>query len=224
VVIEYWCGVVATIEEAYQMGWLGNLKHPVPTDYNSWVDFVCGHCGRDVTGFIVAKLDHEIWVVCSSCKRGNVFNDYLRERFPEVKFGPEIRGLPNDVSEAYDEARRSMSVNAFIGAELLCRKILMHVAVDKGAEEGESFQSYIDHLQTKGYITPTMKPWVDLIREHGNMATHNLDAVDQNRAEHTLIFTAELLRVVYEMEYLAGQISTPESPATPPQVPPALID
>ncbi|GAH97296.1 unnamed protein product, partial [marine sediment metagenome] len=32
---------------------------------------------------------------------------------------------------------------------------------------------------------------------------------DQNRAESTLMFTAELLRIVYEMEHLAKQY-TPE--------------
>jgi hypothetical protein len=58
-----------------------------------------------------------------------------------------------------------------------------------------------------------MKGWVGLIREHGNRATHRLEAPDQGRAESTLMFTAELLRLVYEMEHLARKYSP--APATP---------
>lgn len=206
------------------MGVFSNLKRPKVDDFDAWVDFTCGNCGRDVNGFAVAIMINNVWLYCPSCKKGSIHFHDEGVFYPGVVFGPEIQGLPSDVARAYNEARRSMSVNAFIGAELICRKILMHVAVDKGAEEGESFQSYIDHLQTEGYITPTMKPWVELIREHGNMATHNLEAADHKRAEHTLIFTAELLRVVYEMEYLAGQIATTAPPATPPPVPPVVIN
>jgi hypothetical protein len=96
-----------------------------------------------------------------------------------------------------------MSAGAFTACELVCRKILMHVAVEKGAKEGASFSSYLKHLEGAGYVTPPMKKWVGLIRAHGNESTHRLPAPDQNRAESTLMFTAELLRLVYEMESLA---------------------
>ncbi|EEF78683.1 hypothetical protein MDMS009_2856 [Methylophaga thiooxydans DMS010] len=36
-----------------------------------------------------------------------------------------------------------MEVNAYTAAELICRKILMHVAADKGADEGKSFAAYL---------------------------------------------------------------------------------
>ena len=48
-----------------------------------------------------------------------------------------------------------------------------------------------------------MKGWVDVIRQHGNKATHELDEPDRNRAESTVMFTAELLRLTCEMEHLA---------------------
>ena len=54
-------------------------------------------------------------------------------------------------------------------------------------------------------ITPPMKGWVDLIRQHGNKATHSLESPDKKRAESTLMFTAELLRLIYEMEHLSMQ-------------------
>jgi hypothetical protein len=88
----------------------------------------------------------------------------------------------------------------------------MHVGVDKGAKEGESFAHYLTHLEKQGFVTPTMKPWVALIRSHGNEATHLLSPPSKERAEGTLMFTAELLRLTYEMDHLASRYAPSEPP------------
>jgi hypothetical protein len=106
-----------------------------------------------------------------------------------------------------------MSVNAHTAAEALCRKILMHIAVDKGAKEGTTFSSYIDHLMKEGYVTPPMKEWVTLIKKHGNEASHRLDPPERARAEGTVYFTAQLLRTVYEMAHLATRFAMPTPPS-----------
>jgi len=155
------------------------------------------------------------WLVCSNpfCLDAAVIvNDGTL--YPPTLFGPQVEGLPGDVDEAYHEARRCMGVSAYTAAELLCRKILMHVAVDKGAKPGKTFAEYVTHLADAGYVTPPMQPWVDLIRQHGNLATHELPPPDQQRAESTVMFTAELLRLVYEMGHVA-QRYLPAQPANP---------
>jgi hypothetical protein len=129
--------------------------------------------------------------------------------YPGEAFGPVLEGLPADVAAAYEEARRCMSVNAFTAVEGLCRKILMHVAVDKGAKEGETFAGYIDFLQKEGYVTPPMRSWVDLIKKHGNDSNHRLAAPERSRAESTMTFTTQLLRSVYEMAHIAGKFAPP---------------
>ena len=92
----------------------------------------------------------------------------------------------------------------------------MHVAADKGAKEGENFTHYIDYLEKENYITPNMKSWVDLIRTNANESTHKLAPPDKERAESTLLFTAELLRLVYEMEhYVSKYVPESDDPATP---------
>jgi len=61
-----------------------------------------------------------------------------------------------------------------------------------------------------------MKPWVDLIRKRGNVATHELPATDHDHAIMTLEFTAQLLRLVHEMSHLVGMyVSDSETPAEP---------
>jgi hypothetical protein len=133
-----------------------------------------------------------------------------------------VEGLPEDVRDAYAEARLCLSVGAYTACELICRKLLIHVAADKGADvkKGKSFESYLADLEAKGYVTPPMKPWVDLIRKHGNEATHELPPSSEGRAESTVAFTAQLLRAVYEMEYRARQfMPAAQGPAPPDPTP-----
>jgi hypothetical protein len=172
----------------------------------NWEHYTCPYCSRDVNGAVVAGYTTPagswcLWVRCPSCGKGAVIQDGMLH--PATPFGPTIEGLPPETAEAYQEARSCMGVGAFTAAELMCRKILMHVAVDKGAAAGQPFVTYLDHLEKAGYVTPPMKGWVDLIRKHGNLATHEIPAPNQQQAESTVMFTAELLRLVYEMEHMA---------------------
>lgn len=178
-------------------------KHDGSTS-SSWFSYHCGYCDSDVSGAVLAEHGNAKWLMCTKCASPSVlsYDGYIR---PGSSFGPSIEGLPKEVSDAYDEARNCFSVNSFTAVELLCRKILMHVAVDKGATEGESFATYLTFLETAGYITPPMKAWVDLIRRHGNDSTHKIAAPDKERAQGTLMFTAELLRIIYEMDFLANR-------------------
>lgn len=196
------------------------ISKPDGSRPDGWHSYVCGHCGHSVSGAVIGYIGRKEgghllrWLQCSSCHDASVMSD-SGEYFPGVEYGPDIEGLPNDVADAYKEARRCMSVNAFTAAELLCRKILMHVAVDKGAKEGDTFAGYIRYLEEDGYVTPPMKHWVDLIKKHGNDATHKLPQSDQERAKGTIQFAAQLLRSVYEMDYLAKQYGPSPESTTP---------
>ena len=78
-----------------------------------------------------------------------------------------------------------------------CRKVLMNTAVHQGAEEGKTFAYYVDFLDSKGYIPPNGRAWVDHIRKVGNTATHEIKLVKQSEAELVLNFTEMLLRFVF---------------------------
>jgi hypothetical protein len=161
-------------------------------------------------GAVIGETDeapHVAWIRCTACDGGVVMNGPVLS--PSPRLGEDIDGLPTDVAEAYDEARRTAGTAAHTACELICRKILMHIAVDKGDAEGKTFVAYLDYLKGSGYVTPPMMAWVDLIRSHGNLSTHRLQTASQERALNTLAFTAQLLRLVYEMEYKAQQFITP---------------
>lgn len=178
--------------------------------------YTCAHCGEGTHGAVLARWPGRdgtwrLWLMCSLCGEPSVADRY-KTIYPVAQPGPVLEGLPPEVHVAYDEARRALGVSAFTACELLCRKILMHVAVDIAeSSPGESFVSYIDDLASAGYVTPPMKPWVDLIRKHGNEATHELPSINRDRATGTLLFTAELLRLSYEMDHFAKRFApTPD--------------
>jgi hypothetical protein len=185
------------------------IKHPHSDENGSYYAYKCGHCQRDVSGIVVALYqagyDHIDWLICPSCGKGSVHSGDV---FPRPIYGLDIEGLPTKVFEAYQEARNCMSVSSYISCELICRNILMYVAVEKGAKPNLSFVDYLSYLEAKGYITATMKEWVSLIREHGNDAAHDLELPNMTRAECTFMFTLELLRLVYEMNHVAKRFTS----------------
>ncbi|HDP99722.1 MAG TPA: DUF4145 domain-containing protein [bacterium] len=91
-----------------------------------------------------------------------------------------------------------MSVSGFTSVVLSCRKLLMHIAVSKGANPGENFVSYVQYLSDNHYIPPDAKDWVDHIREKGNEANHEVNIMNKDDAELLLSFIQMLLKVIYE--------------------------
>lgn len=200
----------------------GDVKHFTidrRTDEEAHADMTCGNCGRSVSAAVIAVAPVTYinsrppvqWLRCPSCHLGTVING--RETWPSPSPGAVVDGLPPEVLDAYEEARRTAGVNAFTSSELMCRKILMHVAVDKGEPAGKTFAQYLSALENMGYITPPMKVWVDMIRQHGNISTHEIPPADRDRALMTLEFTEQMLRIVYEMEHRAKKFQV--SPTTP---------
>lgn len=173
----------------------------------------CPHCGAKTNAavLVITKPTSDepsaLWMRCAGCHKAIVVNEDGMS--PPPLPGDDVEGLPADVASAYLEARKALGVSAYTSCELICRKILMHIAVDKGANEGDTFAKYLDYLTNSGYITPPMKPWVDLIRQHGNSSTHRLAPASPERATNTLVFTAQLLRLVYEMEHKSLKFMPP---------------
>ena len=164
-------------------------------------NYSCGHCGIHVAGLVVTQLPYPptLWLLCTSCGRGSVKAENTIH--PSPLSGPQVEDLPPEVGQAYDEARKIFAVNAYTGCELLCRKILMNVAVDKEADEGKTFEYYINYLKDGEHITASMIGMADMVRNHGNKAAHKIEQPSEARAKVTLEFTVHVLRSVYEAEH-----------------------
>lgn len=172
---------------------------------NEPMGWTCGYCGKSVGGNVgyrrsQASSDDKAIYICPHCQRPTVFltEPGRVEQIPAPVCGHEVGSLPSSVASLYSEVRRCVQYNANTAAVLAMRKLLMNVAVQKGAEPNGSFLSYIDYLSDSGWITPGSRAWVDAIRRAGNEATHEIAIMDAAAARRLLDFTEMLLRLVYE--------------------------
>jgi Domain of unknown function (DUF4145) len=166
--------------------------------------YTCGYCGNplasekgywatDPHGKPAAYL-----YVCHYCGKPSFF-DPRGDQTPGVAFGRAVEGiLEESVAKLYDEARRATSAGAYTAAVLCLRKLLMHVAVSKGAREGQDFSSYVQYLLDHGYVPPDAKEWVDHIRQKGNEANHEIAIMPKDDAEELISFAEMLLKVIFE--------------------------
>jgi hypothetical protein len=168
--------------------------------------FTCAFCGRAVassTGYVAMESFHGGVVstieICPNCSNPTYFQGHGRQ-IPDVPFGATVAHISDFAVESiYEEARHCAGRNAFTAAVLLCRKLLMHIAVQHGAPENQSFAAYVTYLDTAGYIPPNGKKWVDSIRQKGNEANHEICLMSEKDARNIIRFAEMLLRFIYEM-------------------------
>ena len=171
--------------------------------------YTCGYCGRPLasdrgfvgelaTGVRGERLTGSVAVyVCHHCTCPTFF-DSDGEQTPGVCYGSAIHDIDDaTVKSLYDEARRATSANCSTAAVLCCRKLLMHIAIDKKAEQNKTFAYYVDYLAENGYVPPDAVGWVDFIRERGNEANHEITIMSQDDAKELLEFVEMLLKQIY---------------------------
>lgn len=178
------------------LGWMN-------TSNLSAKEWTCGYCGNNVggdTGFFRNKHLDTIYI-CPHCRKPTAFikdDEGTIGQFPGAITGNDVTKLPKDVDALYSEIRRCIQYTAYTSAVLSMRKLLMHVAVEQGAEENSQFVQYIEYLDDNGWIPPSGRDWIDSIRKAGNEATHQITLVDEDEAKQLLRFVEMLLKIVYE--------------------------
>jgi len=164
--------------------------------------FVCWNCNREVASEKAYRscrrpsYPSSIYI-CPNCKAPVVSDDGNNQILHPVP-GAEISNLPEDVDKIYREIRKCMQSGCFNGAVMLMRKLIMHVAVEEGEDEGKSFAEYIDFLCSDGIIPKKSAGRADSVRVLGNSANHSIEDRTQDEAQNCFEFIELLLRVNYE--------------------------
>jgi Domain of unknown function (DUF4145) len=165
--------------------------------------FSCGHCGsvtaasEGINFGQSPKLPSPVGIYfCANCRRPTYFEDgYQLPTMAPVK---PVSNLPDGVEAVYEESRRAFREGAYTLVVMGCRAILMHAAVEKGANEGARFVEYVDFLKSNGYVPTGSDKWVDRIRQLGNDGTHKVAPRGSADAIDALRFSEMLLRIIYE--------------------------
>ncbi len=140
--------------------------------------WTCGYCGVLVAsdrGYQICTSENPndggflggIYI-CPNCQAPSYLASAVHDRMlPAAPFGNAVLHLPKEIKELYDEARQCTGHEAYTAAAMLCRKLLMNVAVSRGAPKNGSFKSYVDYLEANSYVPPGCKGWVDVIKNTG---------------------------------------------------------
>ncbi len=180
-----WVQAAGMESRAFRCGWCGN---DVASQQGWSAQFAAGPSGRPSAG---------IWL-CHLCTRPTFF-DVGNGQTPGFPFGSPVADVPDKaVMAIYEEARKAHGVDSFTAAVLCCRKLLMHIAVSKGADPGLPFAQYVQYLADNHFIPPDAHEWVDHIREKGNEATHEITIMAAQDSQDLLTFSAQLMKVIFE--------------------------
>lgn len=181
---------------------------------NTWQDiktqpsrsYTCGYCGNSIgseKAYLALSPGNAIAgyiYICHQCQKPTFFDIANGgTQTPGKTFGGEVNGIDDEaVKHLYQESRNSFAKNAFTATVLCCRKLLMHVAISKGAKAGKSFIEYVEFLSSNNYVPPDAKGWVDHIRKKGNEANHEIVIMSEEEAKDLIVFSEMLLKLVYE--------------------------
>jgi hypothetical protein len=175
-------------------------------------NYRCGYCGHDIAsdkGYSAefhfgGHRQYAHIAICHYCKNPT-FLDGEGRQFPGAIYGKSVDNLPTDEMKAlYDEARKCVGFGAFNAAILTCRKLLMHVAVELGAPENQTFLGYVDYLVDNHFVPSRAKGWVDHIRLKGNEATHQIVLMGIEDASNLVDFIEMILRTNFEYPAIAA--------------------
>jgi hypothetical protein len=170
------------------------------------VSYKCGYCDSNVApsegyySLYNPPSSYKAFIyICPNCNQPTFVGMDLRQ-MPQPLLGSPISRIQNqDVELLYQEARACTSFGAYTASVMICRKILMNLAVQEGASEGESFVSYVNYLFDNGFVPPKGKGWVDSIRKRGNSANHEIKLMNEKDATLMLHFVEGLLRFNFEL-------------------------
>ncbi|MGD7021504.1 DUF4145 domain-containing protein [Rossellomorea vietnamensis] len=171
--------------------------------------YTCGYCGTNTSGdggYILQRTridrlhaEEAAWVIiCTSCNQPTYINPEEDIQVPSPKIVDKVEYLPDSLNSLFNETREAISAGLYNSSVLLCRKMLMNLAVLEGAQENKSFLSYVNYFEDNGFITVKMKPWVDKIRTIGNTATHEIPDIKKADALIAFEFLVMLLKLIYE--------------------------
>ncbi len=173
------------------------------------ITYTCAHCGNTggPHGVYLSDTQGAGVLICPVCSAPTAV--WEGNFFPARRFGGEVKGTPTDIAALYEEARGCMGVPAYTAAVLVCRKILMHVAVEAGADPGLKFVQYVEYLWENHHIPHNAKGWVDHIRNKGNEANHEIVLMGREEAEQLISFTEILLQLMYELPLRVPGVEPP---------------
>lgn len=173
--------------------------------------YTCGYCDHPIasekgyvglerrSGTVTTNIMARIYI-CHRCTLPSLFGPDYNSQTPSPRYGRDVEYVTDPaVKFLYKEARDCVKVGAYTASVMCSRKLLMNIAVSKGADKKESFTYYVGYLHQNNYTPPDSEHWVEHIRKRGNEANHEINPMTRDDATELLSFIEMLLIFIYEL-------------------------
>lgn len=118
--------------------------------------------------------------------------------YPQTSRLP-LKGVPDSVRRAYDQALSCFSASAYEACALMCRRCI-EALCNASQATGKSLQGKLDHLASAGLVDKRIAEWAHGIRVVGNEAAHDTEThLLKDDAKDALDFTEALLMYVFAL-------------------------
>ena len=162
-------------------------------------NYICGYCGNTSLSQVGYTSDEVSKIyICYHCSKPTFFAN-SDSQTPEPYIKSEIAGISDEsVKKLYEEICRSYSAKAYTVSVLGAKKLIMNIAVSKGAEENKLFIQYVEYLWSNYYIHPAAREWTDQVKDIGNDAAHEIKLMMESDAKNLIHFIEMLLKIIYD--------------------------
>ncbi len=188
------------IDNPKSLQWMGT--QPLPTH-----DWQCGYCGNQVATTVGYQSGRQFNAnpsqllriyICPHCQLPTMTTGDFYWRLPAYPPGTFIEHVPTQLAALYDEARAAAGANAHTAAVMVCRVLLMNIAVDRGAKKRQTYDFYINYLFEGHYLSPDGKQVAEYVKRLGNDANHKIVMMDSDASGAVIRIIEALFRQIYE--------------------------
>ena len=177
---------------------------------NLTLDYLCGGCGKRTHARVIAQakftqdavitgIIHWCFCSCGQPTVVRVMNTQGQQQWPpSVEYTPGDE-WPTDAIQLYREAALTLAVGAYTTCAMVCRKILMVCAVDKGEKDGKAFTHYVDFIASNILKFPDAKKTLDIMRGISNDANHKIAFVKEKDAHRSMKIIKSVLDAIYTL-------------------------
>ena len=180
-------------------------------------EYQCAFCGNQVGSgksfYSEQSIENKPSVythiyICPRCASPTYFDEDDKQ-VPGPTFGEHIEDIEEikEIINLYNEARRAMSVDSHTAAAMCCRKLLVNMAVKKGAKAGDTFKGYVQYFLDNHYLHEDYKDWIGFIKDKGNDANHEIPEISRGDAEKMITFVGMLIKILYEFNAKMSEAS-----------------
>jgi Domain of unknown function (DUF4145) len=176
------------------------------------VPYKCHGCQLKVQGRILAAMNFQdqenkkvgqvCWCICYECSQPTILirdgRQFVTAQHPcPLEFSSDKR-WPADLIHLFDEASTAFSAGAFTACAMVCRKMLMVCAWDRGeTDPKKNFAQNVDYICDSVLSYPAAKKSITSIRNIGNEANHKVDFVTKENARRSMEIISYMLNMIY---------------------------